>query len=80
MLAAAGLAVFVGVVIGGYVGNWSWTGFRGNTLWDWLHLMLVPLLLPTVIVPALAPVASSRMIVVEEPEADPAAHLSESGV
>lgn len=80
VLAAAGLAVFVGIVIGGYVGNWSWTGFRGNTLWDWLHLMLLPLLLPTVIVPALLPVASSRMILVEEPEAEPAAQLSESHV
>jgi len=68
VFAAAALAVFVAIVIGGYVGNWSWTSFRGNTLWDWLHLMLLPLLLPTVIVPALVPVASSRLIIVEEPE------------
>jgi hypothetical protein len=67
-IAAASLAVFVAIVIGGYVGNWSWTGFRGNTLWDWLHLLLLPLLLPTVIVPALVPVASSRLIVIEEDE------------
>lgn len=80
MLAIVGLAVFVAVVIGGYVGNWAWTGFRGNTLWDWLHLLLLPLLLPTVIVPALAPIASSRMIIVEEHEADPAGQVSESSI
>lgn len=68
MVALTGLAVFVGIVIGGYIGNWSWTGFRGNTLWDWLNLLLLPLLLPTAIVPALVPAASSRMIVVEEAE------------
>jgi hypothetical protein len=76
-VALVALAVFAGIVVGGYVGDWSWTGFRGNTLWDWLHLMLLPLLLPTVIVPALVPIASSRLIVVEEPEADLTGHPSE---
>ncbi len=33
------------LAVGGYVGNWSWTGFRGNTLWDWLHLLLLPVAL-----------------------------------
>jgi hypothetical protein len=66
LIALAGATVFVAVVIGGYVGRWSWTGFRGNTLWDWLHLMLLPLLLPTVIVPALRPVTAARMIAVDE--------------
>jgi hypothetical protein len=46
---AAVLTVVLGVlVIGGYALDWSWTGFPGNTLWDWLHLMLVPLALPFV--------------------------------
>jgi hypothetical protein len=58
-IALAGLAVFVAIVIGGYLGGWAWTGFRGNTLWDWLHLLLLPLLLPTVIVPALASIAGA---------------------
>lgn len=66
LVALAGLAAFAGIVIGGYVGNWSWTGFRGNTLWDWLHLLLLPLLLPTVIVPALLPAASARMVPVAD--------------
>ncbi|MGH2718259.1 MAG: hypothetical protein ACRDJU_06745 [Actinomycetota bacterium] len=31
--------------IGSYGLGWSWTGFRGNRLWDWLHLLLVPVVL-----------------------------------
>ncbi len=34
------------LLIGGYGFNWSWTGFEGNTLWDWLHLLLVPAAIP----------------------------------
>ena len=41
-----GLAVFVSVVVGGYALDWGWTGFKGNTLWDWLRLLLVPFVLP----------------------------------
>jgi hypothetical protein len=43
------MAAFVAVVIGGYVGHWAWTGFTGNTLWDWLKLLLVPFALPLLI-------------------------------
>ncbi|MGA8635514.1 MAG: hypothetical protein WB805_11720 [Candidatus Dormiibacterota bacterium] len=42
----AGLAIFVVVVVGGYALDWAWTGFRGNTLWDWLRLLMVPFVLP----------------------------------
>jgi hypothetical protein len=42
----AGLVIFVVVVVGGYALSWGWTGFQGNTLWDWLRLLLVPFLLP----------------------------------
>jgi hypothetical protein len=71
LVAGAGLAAFVAIVIGGYIGHWSWTGFRGNTLWDWLHLLLLPLLLPTVIMPKLTPRIEATMIVVEEPAERP---------
>ena len=40
-------------VIGGYVLRWSWTGYAGNTLWDWLTLLLLPLVFPTILLPAL---------------------------
>jgi putative effector of murein hydrolase len=39
-------------VAGGYGLKWGWTGYSGNTLWDWLQLLLVPLVLPTFLLPA----------------------------
>ena len=46
LVGMAGLVVFVVVVVGGYALGWGWTGFQGNTLWDWLRLLLVPFVLP----------------------------------
>ena len=39
-------------IVGGYAWNWTWTGYQGNTLWDWLQLLLLPLLVPTVLMTA----------------------------
>jgi Pentapeptide repeats (8 copies) len=33
------------VAIGGYMYKWGWTGFAGKTLWDWMKLLIVPLIL-----------------------------------
>ncbi|MBV9229006.1 MAG: hypothetical protein JOZ18_06805, partial [Chloroflexi bacterium] len=33
------------LIIGSYVFNWTWTGFRGNTLWDWFQMLLEPLII-----------------------------------
>jgi hypothetical protein len=44
-LTLAGVGIGL-LVIAGYAFDWRWTGFRGNTFWDWLHLLLVPFLLP----------------------------------
>ena len=50
----AALAVgWIVTVLGGYVLRWTWTGYTGNTLWDWLKLLLVPLVFPTILLPAL---------------------------
>lgn len=46
-LIGLGLALLI-VVVGGYLFSWTWTGFKGNTLWDWLELILVPVVLPLV--------------------------------
>jgi len=46
-LVAAAL-VLVALAIGGYAFNWTWTGFKGNTLWDWLHLLVLPVVLAAV--------------------------------
>jgi hypothetical protein len=39
-------------LIGGYLGSWHWTGYPGNTLWDWLGLLLLPIVFPTILLPA----------------------------
>ena len=33
------LIAFGALVLAGYLVPWRWTGFRGNTLWDWLQLV-----------------------------------------
>ncbi len=67
-IAGAGAAAFAVIVIAGYTIPWAWTGFTGNTLWDWLHLLLLPLLVPVVLIPVLTPRAMARMGIVEEEE------------
>jgi hypothetical protein len=65
LVAMTVLGAFIVVVLGGYLGHWGWTGFRGNTLWNWLHLWLLPLLIPLLIV-WLRPLAMSGVVVVDE--------------
>lgn len=45
--------VFAAFVAAGYGVPLGWTGFADNTAWDWLKLLLLPLLIPTVVVPLL---------------------------
>ena len=47
---------FIATIIGGYVAGWNWTGYQGNTLWDWLTLVLGPVAVTTILVPALVKV------------------------
>ena len=49
--AAAFSAFLVVAIVGGYAGHWHWTGFRGNTLFDWLQLFIGPLVVPFLLVP-----------------------------
>jgi hypothetical protein len=44
-LGSAGFVLFILFAVLAYALNWQWTGFPGNTLWDWLQLLLVPLAL-----------------------------------
>jgi hypothetical protein len=46
-------AAFVVVVLAGYLVPWAWTGFSDNVVWDWVKLLLLPVLVPTVLLPAL---------------------------
>ena len=52
-------AALVTTIIGGYWGGWSWTGYQGNTVWDWLTLVLAPAAVTT-IVPVLGAAADRR--------------------
>lgn len=61
-VALGGAAVCAAVVLGGYIGRWSWTGFTGNTLWDWLNLLFLPLLVPTIIVPMVTPKVMGEIV------------------
>jgi hypothetical protein len=60
------LGVFAVVAIGGYVWKWGWTGFEGNTLWDWLHLLFLPVVVPTVLLPAALGLTRTRLVPEEE--------------
>ncbi len=52
--AAGALALaWAGTLVGGYGAHWHWTGYQGNTLWDWLQLLLLPLVFPTILLPAM---------------------------
>ena len=54
------LLVLLALVLGGYLVPWSWTGFTGNTAWDWFKLLLLPVLIPTVLVPAANALVTTR--------------------
>jgi uncharacterized membrane protein len=38
-------------LVGGYADSWSWTGYPGNTLWDWMTLLLGPIAFTTILIP-----------------------------
>jgi hypothetical protein len=56
---AIALGVAIGLVLAGYLVPWAWTGFTGNTAWDWIKLLLLPVLLPTVVLPRLLEAAET---------------------
>ena len=79
LLVAGGVLAAV-VLWAGYVQHWRWTGINGQTatLWDWLHLLLPPLLVPTVVVPALRPIAMSGVRFVGDDEGPAEADVAAS--
>jgi uncharacterized membrane protein YhdT len=50
-VAVPAVLAFVALALAGYLVPMGWTGFRGNTAWDWVKLLLVPILVPTVFLP-----------------------------
>jgi hypothetical protein len=55
---ATAIAAWTGLVIAGYLIPLSWTGFRGQTLWDWLNLLVLPAAVTTTV--ALASMRARR--------------------
>jgi hypothetical protein len=43
--AAVVVTALLVLAFGGYFFNWTWTGFGGNTVWDWLSLLITPVTL-----------------------------------
>ena len=68
---AALLVAFVVAAVGGYVWGWGWTGFQGNTLWDWLHLLLLPIAIPVILLPAALAITTGALADEPEPERRP---------
>ena len=64
---ALALLAFIVLVACGYLVPWRWTGFSGNTAWDWVKLLLVPIVLPTVLQPAVVGRLNERLAT-REPE------------
>jgi hypothetical protein len=61
VLVPAGAAVGVLVAVAGYLVPWDWTGFVGNTAWDWIQLLLLPVLVPILVLPLVVQVTESWM-------------------
>jgi hypothetical protein len=72
LLLALVLAAFAVTIAGGYFWGWAWTGFEGNTLWDWLHLLILPLVFPTLLLPAALAITAGTLMQEESQPADSA--------
>jgi MFS family permease len=66
-----------GLVLAGYLVPWEWTGFTGNTAWDWLQLLLIPVLLPVVVLPSLLE-RGEAWLARQDPREDPASTSSQA--
>jgi hypothetical protein len=53
LVGGALLALFALLVAAGYLMPWDWTGFSGNTVWNWIDLLFGPVLVATVVLPFL---------------------------
>jgi hypothetical protein len=62
LAAGAALMVFAAFVLAGDAVPLGWTGFDGNTAWDWLKLLLLPALVPTVIIPLLTTIVRTALL------------------
>jgi hypothetical protein len=54
------VATWVVTLIGGYGLDWAWTGYPGNTLWEWVQLLLAPVAISTFLVPELIKLTAGK--------------------
>ena len=65
------------LAVGGYTQGWDWTGFEGNTLFDWLQLLFLPVVIPVVI--PLVVALRQHLHHSQEPSADEPAGSRDAG-
>jgi ABC-type glycerol-3-phosphate transport system permease component len=71
---AAAVVALTVLLLGGYLLHWTWTGFEGNTFWDWLQMLLVPFAVPIAIILFSAPRhTTTQSPPADEPTPEPAA-------
>ena len=63
-------AAWVVTLIGGYALDWGWTGYPGNTLWEWVQLLLAPIAISTFVVPELIKLAAGKAVEDAQSEQD----------
>jgi hypothetical protein len=62
VIAAGSLAIgWIVTLVGGYAFGWTWTGYEGNKLWDWMELLLSPIAINIFVVPALIKLVSGNV-------------------
>jgi hypothetical protein len=67
-LAMLGGLIFGLLVLFGYLVPWSWTGFSDNTAWDWVKLLLLPILVPLVLLPIVTEALTDRLTLEQSDE------------
>jgi hypothetical protein len=71
VVVACAMAALAVVAVLAYTIPWRWTGFAGNTAWDWIKLLLLPLMVPVVLVPPVARYLSDRLAAQAPPDPPP---------
>jgi hypothetical protein len=70
-----GISVFVVAItvlaVGGYTQGWDWTGFEGNTLFDWLQLLVLPVVIPFIVIPAVIELRRRHVVAHHAPDSRP---------
>jgi uncharacterized protein YjbI with pentapeptide repeats len=69
------------VVVGAYTREWEWTGFLDKTLWDWMKLLIVPIILALggVLITQMDRLNSARRLAADREQAQAEQSLTRQG-